>query len=323
MTTARATVVDAEPVSVAEAERWLAAAGIEDAEGALAQVARAVRAHRLASGDPAVHEPALAQALVVRAGHGAGEQVAEGRWRAARELPPARAGRRRRVAGLQPQERLAALLGGHAHPLACEELALRARHDLDSGQLREAALQLRAALEAALRELPSAPDASADMARRVAELRELRPAVVALADDALGGVMPPEAERDARGHAPAAGIGAASADREHKLNLRSSLRPPDQLPLKSGARFSRKAAMPSLASAEANTCERHLLGGDPLVEVRVSGDSLDLLDRERRLRRQLLGQRERRANSSPSGHDAIREPERRSLLARGSGPPGG
>lgn len=193
VTTARATVVEAEPTSIAEAERWLAAAGPEDAERALAQVARAVRAHRLASGDPAVHEPALAQALVVRAGHGPGEQVAEGRWSAARELPPARAARQGRVAGLQPQERLAALLGGHARPLACEELTLRARHDLDGGHLREAALQLRAALDAALGELPRAPDASADMARRVSELRERRPAVAALADDALGGVLPAEA----------------------------------------------------------------------------------------------------------------------------------
>lgn len=193
VTTARATVVDADPVSADEAERWLAGAGQEDAERALAHVARAVRAHRLADADPAVHEPALAQALSVRAGYGAGEQVADGRWRAARELPPAGPGRRRRVAGLRPQERLAALLGGHADPLACEELALRARHDLDHGQLREAALQLRAALDAALAELAPAADSSADMARRLEELRELRPAVAALADEVLGGVMPPAA----------------------------------------------------------------------------------------------------------------------------------
>jgi hypothetical protein len=193
VTTARATVVDAEPVPLAEAERWLAGAGPEETARALAQIGRAVRAHRLASGDPAVHEPALAQALVVRAGHGAGEQVAEGRWGAARELPPAPAARRRRVAGLQPQERLAALLGGHARPLACEELALRARQDLDSGQLREGALQLRAALDAALAELPPASDASAGMAPRIAELDGQRSAVAALADDALSGLLPPDA----------------------------------------------------------------------------------------------------------------------------------
>ncbi|MGN6189943.1 MAG: hypothetical protein ACTHOE_13705, partial [Conexibacter sp.] len=128
--TARATVVDAEAVGVAEAERWLAGAGSDEAQAALALVARAVRAHRLASGDAGVREPTLAQALVVRAGYGAGEQVADGRWSAARELPPPRAARRDRAAGLRPQERLAALLGGHAQALTCEELTLRARQDL-------------------------------------------------------------------------------------------------------------------------------------------------------------------------------------------------
>lgn len=194
VTTARATVVVAEPVAPAEAERWLAAAGPGDAERALVQISRAVRSHRLASADPAVHEPALAQALVMRAGYGDGEQVAEGRWRAARELPPPREPRRRRTIGLRPQERLAELLGGHARPLACEELTLRARHDLDHGHLREAALQLRAALDAAISELPAAAGSSADVAGRVAELRERRGAVAALADDALGGVLPPAAD---------------------------------------------------------------------------------------------------------------------------------
>ena len=52
--TARATVVDAEPVSREEAERWVAAAGSEEVQAALAVVARAVRAHRVASGDPMV-----------------------------------------------------------------------------------------------------------------------------------------------------------------------------------------------------------------------------------------------------------------------------
>lgn len=194
VTTARVTVVDAEPVPLAEAERWLAAAGPEDAEQALKQVARAVRAHRLASGNPSVREPGLSQALVIRAGYGAGEQVAEGRWRAALELPAARAGRQRRVAGLRPQERLAALLGGHEHALACEELTLRARHDLDTGYVREAALQLRAALDAALGELPAAAKTSVDLQRRIVELREQQPMIAALADTALGGALPPDAE---------------------------------------------------------------------------------------------------------------------------------
>lgn len=198
VTTSRATVIDAVPVSCAEAERWFAAAGTEEAGDALALVARAVRAHRVASADPAVREPALGQALVVRVGHGTGQQVADGRWSAARELAPAPAARRRRSSGLHPQERLAALLGGHAGTLACEELTLRARHDLDAGQLREAALQLQAALAAALAELPAAADASADMPARVAELREHAPAVATLADSALSAALPATAAETLR-----------------------------------------------------------------------------------------------------------------------------
>jgi hypothetical protein len=178
--TARATVIDAAPVALEEAERWLAEAGdAEVAEPALAVLARAVRGYRIASGDPAVHEPSLAQALVVRAGHGSGEQVAAGRWTAARELPPPRPRRERRSIALQPHERLAALLGARSTTLACEELALRARHDLDAGQLREAALQLRAA--------PGEPNAAGNaLAARVDELRERRPLLDALANAALG-----------------------------------------------------------------------------------------------------------------------------------------
>ena len=190
VTTARATVIHAEPASRADAEQWVTTAGPEEAEEALTVVARAVRAHRIASGDPALRAPSLTQALVVRIGQGAGEQVAEGRWSSARELPPPRATHRRRTAGLHPQERMAALLGGHARALACEELALRARADLDAGRLQEAALQLRVALEAAIAELPTAADASADMPTRVAELRECASAVSALADAALTSELP-------------------------------------------------------------------------------------------------------------------------------------
>ena len=42
--------------------------------------------------------------------------------------------------------------------LACEELVLRARADLDAGRVREAALQARMALESLLAELPEMPD---------------------------------------------------------------------------------------------------------------------------------------------------------------------
>jgi hypothetical protein len=191
--TARATVIDATPVAVAEAERWLAElADAGAAASALAVVGRAVRGYRIASGDPAVREPSLGQALVVRAGHGSGEQVAYGRWTAARELPPPRPPRTRRSIALQPHERLAALLGAHSHVLACEELALRARGDLDAGHLREAALQLRAALDAALAELPAE---GKQLATRIDELRERRPLLDALASAALGDGFAPQDEQ--------------------------------------------------------------------------------------------------------------------------------
>jgi len=189
VTTTRATVVDAEPSSRADAERWLAAAGTEEASAALAVVVRAVRAHRVAAADPSLRDPSLPQALAIRVGCGAGEQVADGRWSSARELPPPRTGRRRRAAGLRPLERMAALLGGHEQALACEELTLRARADLDAGQLREAALQLHQALASAVAEL-AAEQPGVDLTARLDELRERLPTVAELAEQAPTGQLP-------------------------------------------------------------------------------------------------------------------------------------
>lgn len=189
VTTARATVIDADPASRTDAERWVATAGTPEVEAALTVVVRAVRAQRVAGGDPALRDPSLRQALVVRVGFGAGEQVAEGRWSAARELAP-HADRRRRGTGLRPQERMAALLGGHARALACEELVLRARADLDAGQLREAALQLHAALETALAELSAS---SPDAVRRLSALGKRAPALAELAEQARSGALSAEA----------------------------------------------------------------------------------------------------------------------------------
>src|SRR3954454_631777 len=83
--------------------------------------------------------------------------------------------------------------------LACEELVLRARADLDAGRRREAALQLDAALGAALAEL--APwSGHAGLASRLTELRELRDGVRAAALAASqGAVDDADAERVAHG----------------------------------------------------------------------------------------------------------------------------
>ncbi|HET8672283.1 MAG TPA: hypothetical protein VFL87_01505, partial [Thermoleophilaceae bacterium] len=114
---------------------------------------RLVRAHRAAAADPWAPDVSPEHALVVRVGFGDGDQVADGRYGAAYELPHERRGPRRR-ADLSPDERLAAILGGREEQLACEELVLRARADLDAGRPREAALQARIALEAVLAEVP-------------------------------------------------------------------------------------------------------------------------------------------------------------------------
>ena len=113
---------------------------------------RALHAHAVAAAAPAAAAPTRATALVTRVGYGAGEEVAEGRWAAARELPPPRRAAARDRAR-PPRERFAALLSGRDAALGCELLALRARLDLDAGRSREAALQLEAALAAAVEEL--------------------------------------------------------------------------------------------------------------------------------------------------------------------------
>ena len=66
----------------------------------------------------------------------------------------------------------------------CEELVLRARSDLDAGRPREAALQARIALEAALAELDRSP--SERLADDLRALEESRDAVGRAANEALG-----------------------------------------------------------------------------------------------------------------------------------------
>ncbi|HEV7805719.1 MAG TPA: hypothetical protein VGO80_07875 [Solirubrobacteraceae bacterium] len=191
VTTTRATLVDAAHLDGRDtAERWLRAADLGAlAAGAIVRLNRVLHAHRIATADPYAHEVSLHQALVVRVGFGAGEQVADGHWDQARELPrerPGAAALRPGRAALRPQERLAALLGGRDAALACEELALRARSDLDAGRVREAAIGLRTTLDAALAELEPWRD-QAKLSLRLDELRDHRAAVGAAASAALCG----------------------------------------------------------------------------------------------------------------------------------------
>jgi hypothetical protein len=90
-----------------------------------------------------------------------------------------------RSAALRPLERLASLLGARSTSLLCEELALRARLDLDHGRMRHAALELDRAYSAAIPELRA--ESREDLALRIAELEQLRAGVTAQAEAALPG----------------------------------------------------------------------------------------------------------------------------------------
>lgn len=185
----RATVIDADPLGELDAaDAWLARAVGEGTvvREALAVLNRAVAGHRLAAFDPWVVDATAGHALVCRVGYGTGEQVADGEWESARELPPPRGSR----SMFSPGERVAAILGGRDVALACEELALRARGDLDHGRVREAALQLSVALDATLAELEVWRE---QLAPRLDELAALRPGVADVASVALQGGLEPEA----------------------------------------------------------------------------------------------------------------------------------
>jgi hypothetical protein len=210
----RATVIDASPLYERDAaEEWLEQA-VERSEevvaGALAVLNRAVAGHRVAAADPHLPDADPGRALATRIGYGAGEQVAEGQWEAARELAPAKP---KRARALVPQQRLAALLSGRDVALACEELALRARADLAAGRQREAAMQLHLALEAAVAELEPWRERS-DMGARIDELAGLRGEVAAAANAAIQGGLEPSA---------VSGAGAALERLEAALRARAAV----------------------------------------------------------------------------------------------------
>lgn len=193
--TARATVVDAHPLGdEGDAARWLAGSDLgEVADAAILRLGAAVHAHRLAAADPAVPMVTRRSALVTRVGFGPGEEVADGRWTEARTVPLPRP-RRRGGGAVGAHERLAALLGGRDAALACEELTLRARSDVDAGREREAALQLRAALAAALAELPAYVERRT-IEERLGHLTAAREGVDGAAQAALtGGLSPGQLE---------------------------------------------------------------------------------------------------------------------------------
>jgi hypothetical protein len=148
-----------------DAARWLdEATEAEDTADVLVAdgiglLNRALHVHAAAAADPQGQQLTPERAAAVRIGYGDGEEVADSRFTAAREVDVWASGasrRRQREEDLRPQERVAAVLGGRERIAVCETLLLRARADLDAGREREAALQLRVGLEALLIELKGA-----------------------------------------------------------------------------------------------------------------------------------------------------------------------
>jgi hypothetical protein len=179
-----------------DAAGWLA--GLEGDEEALDSevdaglrvVNRALHAQRAAAQDAFVADVSPSGALGVRVGYGAGDALAEGEFTQAVEVSPS-AQRQRRVDALRPQERVARALGGHEQVPLHESHLLRARADLDCGRLREAAIELRAGIEALLAD-PTGRSSSEDEASDLAALSEQGPGLTAAARAALQAEPEPE-----------------------------------------------------------------------------------------------------------------------------------
>jgi hypothetical protein len=201
--------LDPEPVPVSRATA-IAAQGVEDEEAArrwlercrndeesrerevergLALLNRAIHAYRLAAGDPYAREVTLAQAQRVRLGYGSGQQVADGRWSDAYTMPTEQRRAKRREL-LAPHEELARIMGGRRPAYPSEELALRARLDLDHGRVTESALQASAALDAL------AAETSEDGDERLRKIAERRARAHELADSALRGQLAGDARAE-------------------------------------------------------------------------------------------------------------------------------
>ena len=187
--------------STAAADAWLdrvSADGelaIDEIAEATALINAAVDAQRAAALDPFAADVSPEHALAVRIGYGDGEQVADGRWQRAVEIPGGER-QRRRAQVVRPQETIAAVLAGRERIPPSVGLVLHARADLDAGRTAEAALQLRVGIEALLAEAAGAASATgAAAAKHAADLSELehrRRATGDAANEALRGPLSDE-----------------------------------------------------------------------------------------------------------------------------------
>jgi hypothetical protein len=166
----RVTVTGArELVGRSEAGAWLEPTAREPAEevrSATLLVNRALNALRAEARDPLVQDIGATRALAIRIGYGTGDQLADGKWTEARELPEPKRGR---LEGVDPQTRVAAVLAGREEVHPAETLLQRARLDERQGRMTEARHGLRAA-RAALDEQPGPNDEA--LRKQCGELEE-------------------------------------------------------------------------------------------------------------------------------------------------------
>jgi hypothetical protein len=152
----RVTVTGPALADAAEGTAWLKRAtgdrehGTQELRDATRIINRALNALRAEARDPLVQEIGVTRALAVRVGHGTGDQLAEGRWTEASQLPQPHRGR---LDGVESQSRVAAVLAGRDEVHPAETLMQRARLDIQQGRDAEARYGLQAA-RAALREEP-------------------------------------------------------------------------------------------------------------------------------------------------------------------------
>jgi hypothetical protein len=193
--TSTLTVIRPEPLGDPErAGAWLDRVRDDDdaieAElaGALELTNAALHAQRTATLDPHLPDLAPERALAVRIGFGTGEELADGHFAAAIDVPPS--ARRRRLETLRPQERIAAVVGRRERIPPADLLLLRARADLDAGRTSEAALQLRIGVDA-LMHGPRRNGAQAEAAD-LAAIDDRRELTARAADEALRGELSEE-----------------------------------------------------------------------------------------------------------------------------------
>jgi hypothetical protein len=119
----------------------------------------AIRGYRAGAPDPYAIEVLRRDARKIRIGYGTTDEVQNGGFQSAIELPPGQAARATRIERLRPSEAVATVLTGRGAVLEGEDLLLRALVDLDHERTRAAVFQVAAALRLIPSELRPHPGA--------------------------------------------------------------------------------------------------------------------------------------------------------------------